>query len=146
MKFRGFDIAAAPAGALLAEAVRRGGIDAPDGVAAIPSTRRRNRERGYDPGALLAAEVGRRLSLRVLPALRRVKETPPQSALGASERRANVAGAFRGRPVARGRTFLLVDDVMTTGATAFAAAEALRDAGARRVDLAILARTPEGDA
>jgi ComF family protein len=146
MKFRGFDIAAAPASERLAEAVRRAGIDAPDAVAAIPSTRRRNRERGYDPGALLAGEVGRRLSLRVLNALARVRETPPQSALGASERQANVAGAFRGRPVARGRSFLLVDDVLTTGATAFAAAEALRDAGALRIDLAILARTPERDA
>lgn len=146
MKFHGFDIAAAPAGARLAEAVRREGIDSPDAVAAIPSTRRRNRERGYDPGVLLAEEVGRRLSLRVLPALVRVRETPPQSALGASERRSNVAGAFRGRPVAHGRSFLLVDDVLTTGATAFAAAEALRASGARRIDLAILARTPEPEA
>ncbi len=146
MKFQGFDIAAAPAGARLADAVRREGIDAPDAVVAVPSTRGRNRERGYDPGALLAEELGRRLSLRILLALTRVRETPPQSALGASERRSNVAGAFRGRPIAAGRSLLLVDDVMTTGATAFTAAGALRDAGARRVDLAILARTPEPDA
>ena len=146
MKFRGYDIAAAPAGVLLADAVRREGIDAPDAVVAVPSTRRRNRERGYDPGALLAEELGRRLSIRLVAALARVRETPPQSALGASERRSNVAGAFRGRPIAAGRSLLLVDDVMTTGATAFAAAGALRDAGARRVDLAILARTPEPDA
>ncbi len=143
VKFQGYDIAAAPAGALLADAVRGEGIDAPDAVVAVPSTRRRNRERGYDPGALLAEELGRRLSIRLIPALARVRETPPQSALGASERRSNVAGAFRGRPIAAGRSLLLVDDVMTTGATAFAAAGALRDAGARRVDLAILARTPE---
>jgi ComF family protein len=146
MKFQGFDIAAAPAGARLADAVRRSGIDASDAVVAVPSTRDRNRERGYDPGALLAQELGRRLSLRILPALTRVRETPPQSALGASERRSNVAGAFRGRPIAAGRSLLLVDDVMTTGATVFTAARALRDAGARCVDLAILARTPEPDA
>ena len=143
IKFQGFDIAAAPAGARLADTVRRSGFDAHDAVVAVPSTRRRNRERGYDPGALLAQELGRRLSLRILPALTRVRETRPQSALGASERRSNVAGAFRGRPMAAGRSLLLVDDVMTTGATAFTAAGALRDAGARRVDLAILARTPE---
>lgn len=146
MKFQGFDIAAAPAGALLADAVLRSGMDSFDAVVAVPSTRGRNRERGYDPGALLAEEVGRRLSLRLVPALARVRETPPQSALTASMRQSNVAGAFRGRPVAAGRSFLLVDDVMTTGATAFAAAGALRRAGARRVDLAILARTPESDA
>ncbi|MFI5182294.1 MAG: ComF family protein [Thermoanaerobaculia bacterium] len=146
IKFHGFDIAAAPAGARLAEAVRREGIDDAEAVAAIPSTRGRNRERGYDPGALLAEEVGRRLSLPVLSALARVRETPPQSALGASERRSNVAGAFRARPAARGRSFLLVDDVLTTGATAFAAAEALRTAGARSIHIAVLARTPEPDA
>ncbi|HQR47417.1 MAG TPA: phosphoribosyltransferase family protein, partial [Thermoanaerobaculia bacterium] len=130
----------------LAAAVRGEGLDGLDAVVPIPSPRRRNRERGYDPAALLGEELARRLDLPLLPALSRVKETPPQSRLTAAERRANVAGAFRARASAAGRSLLVVDDVLTTGATAFAAAEALRAAGARRVALAVLARTPERDA
>jgi ComF family protein len=140
IKFQGFDIAAAPAAARLADIVRHEGIDTPDAVVAVPSTRRRNRQRGYDPGVLLAEELGHRLSLRTLPALTRVRETPPQSALGAFERRANVAGAFRGRPIAAGRSLLLVDDVMTTGATASEAAGVIKAAGASRVWVAVVGR------
>jgi ComF family protein len=147
LKFEGHDIVAAPAAARLADTVRAAGLaEDLDGITPVPSTRRRNRDRGYDPAVLLSEELARRLSLRLLPGLRRVRETPPQSALGASERRANVAGAFRAAPSVAGRSLLLVDDVMTTGATAFAAAAALRSAGARRVALAVLARTPEPDA
>ncbi len=147
LKFEGFDIAAAPAALLLARAIRESGRAAGlDGLTPLPSTGRRNRHRGFDPAALLAEALAWRLGLPLLPALRRVRETPPQSALTAPERHANVAGAFRGRPSAAGRSILLVDDVMTTGATAFAAAAALRAAGARRVVAAVLARTPEPDA
>ncbi len=143
LKFEGHDIVAAPAASRLGGTVRRSGIGPLEAVVPVPSTRRRNRERGYDPAALLAAELARRLSLPLVPALRRVGETPPQSTLSAAERRANVAGAFRGRACAAGRSLLLVDDVLTTGATAFAAAEALAAAGALRVSVAVLARTPE---
>jgi ComF family protein len=143
LKFEGHDIVAAPAASRLAGTVRRAGIGTVDAVVPVPSTRRRNRERGYDPAALIAGELARRLSLPLVPALRRVVETPPQSSLTAAGRRANVAGAFRGRPSAAGRSLLLVDDVLTTGATAFAAAEALADAGALRISVAVVARTPE---
>ncbi len=143
LKFEGHDIVAAPAAARLAETVRRAGIGPVDAVVPVPSTRRRNRERGYDPAALMGGELAGRLSLPLLPTLRRVGETPPQSSLTAAERLANVAGAFRARPSAVGRSFLLVDDVLTTGATAFAAAEALLAAGALRISVAVLARTPE---
>ena len=146
LKFDGHDILAAPAASRLATEVRRRGLDGVDAVVPIPSTGRRNRERGYDPAALLGEALARRLGLRLLPALVRVKEAPPQSLLNAAERRANVAGAFRARASAAGRSLLVVDDVLTTGATAFAAADALRAAGARRVAVAVLARTPEPDA
>jgi predicted amidophosphoribosyltransferase len=72
----------------------------------------------------------------------RVRDTPPQSGLRAAERRKNVKGAFAvPRPErVRGLRVLLVDDVMTTGATADACARALLDAGVRRVSVLSLAR------
>ncbi|MBK9089030.1 MAG: ComF family protein [Holophagales bacterium] len=115
-------------------------------VVPVPSTTRRNRDRGYDPGGLLAEEVARQLGRPLRALLSRVREAPPQSALPAAERRRNVHGAFRSSPSARGAHLLLVDDVMTTGATAFEAARTLRAAGAAHVDLLVLARTPETEA
>jgi ComF family protein len=146
LKFRGHDILAAPAGALMAATARVHGFDLGSGaVVPVPSTARRNRERGYDPGALLAEEVARRLGRPFRALLSRIREVPPQSTLPAGQRRRNVQGAFAASPAARGADLLLVDDVMTTGATAFEAARTLREAGAARVDLLVLARTPEAE-
>src|ERR1035437_2599952 len=108
-----------------------------------PSPRRRKRERGYDPAMLLADETGRLLATPRRALLSRTRETPPQSTLPAAQRRGNVEGAFASSPRARGRVLVLVDDVVTTGATLFAAARALREAGARDVRALVLARTPE---
>lgn len=144
LKFRGHDILAAPAGALMAGAARVRGLDqGPGAVVPVPSTTRRNRDRGYDPGALLAEEVARQLGRPLRTLLTRPREAPPQSGLPAAQRRRNVHGAFTSSPGARGAHLLLVDDVMTTGATAFEAARTLRAAGASCVDLLVLARTPE---
>lgn len=146
LKFRGHDILAAPSGALMAATARAHGFDLGSGaVVPVPSTTRRNRERGYDPGALLAEEVARRLGRPFRALLSRIREVPPQSTLPAGQRRRNVQGAFAASPAARGADLLLVDDVMTTGATAFEAARTLREAGASRVDLLVLARTPEAE-
>ena len=144
LKFRGHDILAAPSGALMAATARARGLDrGPGAIVPVPSTTRRNRDRGYDPGALLAEEVARQLGRPLRTLLSRVREAPPQSTLPATLRRRNVLGAFASSPAARGLHLLLVDDVMTTGATAFEAACTLRAAGAARVDLLVLARTPE---
>ncbi len=146
LKFRGHDILAAPAGALMAATARTRGLDrGPGAIVPIPSTTRRNRARGFDPGALLSEEVARRLGKPLEALLSRVREAPPQSTLPAAERRRNVHGVFTSSPSARGAHLLLVDDVMTTGATAFEAARTLRAAGATRVDLLVLARTPEAE-
>jgi predicted amidophosphoribosyltransferase len=72
-------------------------------------------------------------------ALGRVRPTPTQAGLSNSARRLNVAKAFRARNV-QGKRILLIDDVMTTGATAAACASALKQAGARRVALLTVAR------
>ena len=91
---------------------------------------------------LLAREIARRASVPVRNLVRRVKATSPQAGLTNAKRRANVAKAFRvSRPErVSGLRILLVDDVMTTGATASACARELKRAGAARVALLTVAR------
>lgn len=113
-----------------------------DLVVAVPLGSRRYRQRGYNQSALLAVSVARRLGVKCsASALQRKRETDPQTGLLAEERDRNLAGAFRanGRDVA-GRVLLLIDDVLTTGATARSAAAALCRAGAASVYLATAAR------
>ena len=108
-------------------------------LAFVPGDRERGRERGHHPPERLARELGERWQLAVAGALQRTRSIDRQAALPLSKRRQNVAGAF----IARGgvpRTLCLVDDVYTSGATASAAASALRAAGARRVDVVTFAR------
>lgn len=144
LKFRGHDILASRCGQLMAAAARSAHLHAGlSAVVPVPSTSRRTRDRGYDPGALLAEEVGRRLGAPFRALLSRARETPPQSRVPAARRRENVRGAFSASSRARGERLLVVDDVMTTGATAFEAARTLRAAGAETVSLLVLARTPE---
>lgn len=142
-KLRGNDLLASPLAALLAEAAGRHGIASRlDAVAAVPSTSERNRRRGFDPAPLLADELSRRLGLRRTRRLVRVRPSPPQSSLPAAARRANASGAFAARGVA-GLRLLLVDDILTTGSTVFAATGALLDAGAAGVEALVVARTRE---
>jgi ComF family protein len=107
----------------------------------VPLSRRRRIERGYDQAALLARGLSRAAGLPLLAgALRRLRDAPPQVGLTRSERCANAAGAFAAGPAVRGRAVALVDDVITTGATADACARALREAGATRVCAVALGR------
>jgi ComF family protein len=115
-----------------------------DLVLPVPLSPGRQRERGFNQSELLAAELSRLVGL---PAprpdlLRRVREIRPQVGLTAAERRRNVAGAFGcPEPAAiSGQRVLLIDDVMTTGATLEACAAALRLAGATRVMGLVVAR------
>ena len=118
-----------------------------DLVVPIPVGRARLRERGYDQALLMARPVARALKRPLAPLLlTRTRETPPQARLGRAARARNVAGAFAVAPRyahgpgLRERVVLLVDDVLTTGATADAAAAALKSAGAKRVEVLTLAR------
>jgi ComF family protein len=114
----------------------------------------RRRQRGFDQAELLARGLVRRLrregrlcGLQLAPgSLRRIRATLPQVGLSASARRENVSGVFSVvRPEqVRDRTVVLIDDVMTTGATLSACAAALKQAGASQVLALSLARaTPQ---
>lgn len=112
-----------------------------DALVPVPLDRGRERERGFNQAALLAERLGSALRRPVRPRwLERVRPTPPQSALSAAARRDNVRGAFRAARAAAGRHVLVVDDVLTTGATVAECARALRAAGARTVGVVTVAR------
>ena len=142
LKYRGEKALAAPFGDLLAARLSAvPWIGEVDLMVPVPLCRRRLKERGYNQSSLLAARVSKNLALPLEQRLIRVKETQSQTALNKKQRKANLAGAFScPRPLPSGCHVLLVDDVLTTGATAHQAASALKDAGAGRVSVAVLAR------
>ncbi len=114
-----------------------------DSIVPVPLHWRRRWHRGYNQSAALCRGLAASLRVPYHPSwLRRVRNTPKQTSQSPSARKANVRGAFRARQGAplNGRAVLLVDDVMTTGATASEASRALRAGGARRVVVAVLAR------
>lgn len=113
------------------------------GVIPIPLHWWRQLQRGYNQSNALARPIATRLGLPLRSRwLRRRRCTPHQMGRSLSARQANVHGAFHtvGQGM-RGKTVLLVDDVMTTGSTCSEAARALRQAGAKRVIVAVLARS-----
>jgi ComF family protein len=115
----------------------------PAAVVPVPLHWWRRWRRGYNQSAALARSIAAHLQIPCFPSqLRRLRNTPDQTLQSPAGRRENVRGAFRARrrPQLKGSTVLLVDDVMTTGATAHEAARALRAAGAARVVVAALAR------
>jgi len=117
-------------------------------VAAVPLSRERLRERGYNQSWELARRLARALALQArADALFRVRDTGHQLGLQRGARQRNLQGAFvvtpRHAAWVRGARIALVDDVLTTGATAHAATRTLRAAGAREVQVWTVARTPE---
>lgn len=118
-----------------------------DAVTYVPVSPKRLRERGYDQARLLADAMARHWDTRAEATLRKVRHTKAQSSLkDAAARRQNIDGAYTVLSAERviGRRFLLVDDVVTTGSTMAAAAEALRSAGAASVVCAALAAPDQG--
>jgi competence protein ComFC len=105
----------------------------------VPPDRERVLERGHHPAERLARALGERWELPVVPLLGRTRAVPHQRGLSLADRRRNVAGAFRPAVKSPARV-ALVDDVYTSGATANAAASALRKGGARRVEVVTFAR------
>jgi ComF family protein len=107
----------------------------------VPLGRARERERGFNQAALVAERLARGLGAPFRPCwLARARATAPQTDLDAAARRANVRGAFVASTAAAGADVVLVDDVLTTGATAGECARALRAAGVRSVGVLTVAR------
>ncbi len=114
-----------------------------DAVIALPLARSRLRARGFNQAQEIARALACELQLPLLPdALHRVRDTPSQQSLSLARRRANVRGAFAAPRALALRHVLLVDDVMTTGASLGAAASCLKRAGVARITNAVVARTP----
>ena len=125
-------------------AERVGHLPRPDILVAPPLAPDRLRERGFNQGVELARVLGRSLGVRQdIATLRRSRATAPQAGLGRRARQANLRGAFECRGSFRGLHVAIVDDVMTTGATAHTLARALKAAGAARVSAWAVARAPD---
>lgn len=136
---RALDELSALAARRVASALQReGGV-----LVAVPLSPRRERRRGYNQAQVVASAFAAAAGLRVISGIVRLRDTPPQAEKNELERRRNVASAFawRGASLA-GASMWLVDDVVTTGATALAARQTLVDAGAAQVDVASIASVP----
>lgn len=122
-----------------------------DALVPVPLHWWRRFRRGYNQSELLARELSAHTGIPVVSALLRTRRSQTQTGLSQSQRRLNVRGIFAANPRvdSSARRLLLIDDVLTSGATANACAAALRRAGAARVDILTLARTdrraPQGN-
>lgn len=125
----------------MAAACQKAGV-AVDVVAPVPLHPKRLRSRGFNQSAVLARPLARRIGAAYATAgLRRVRDTPPQASLPRRARQENIKGAFvADKEIVSGRRVLLVDDIMTTGATLREASRTLLKAGAQSVTLCIAAR------
>lgn len=132
---------AQPLGELLAHEASAFLRRAPSVLVALPLHARRFRERQYDQTQLLASALARATGRRApVGLLSRMRETQRQVGLSEAERAQNVAEAFTATPSVKGHSLLLIDDVFTTGATARAAVQALREQGAAHVEVLAVAR------
>ena len=145
-KFRGGRGSAEGYGKILAQCVAENFNGQFDLVTYVPVSEQRRRERGYDQTLLLAREMCRAWDVSPVTLLRKTRHTPAQSALKTpEERRANVLGVYEAintEKIAPAR-ILLVDDILTTGATLCECVRVLKEAGAKRVLCATLAASDE---
>ena len=130
---------AGPLGRALAEAVRLHGPGAV--LVPVPSAASAVRARGHDHARRVAAQAGRQLGVRTAAVLVQSRAVDDQSGLDAGERRANLSGALTARRPVPGLDVVVVDDLVTTGATLAEAARALHAAGARVRGAAVVAAT-----
>jgi ComF family protein len=130
------------AGAILAERAGRGLAALPHRLVALPLSRERQRERGYNQAHEIARILAQRLRIPLLSrGVRRDRAAPPQAALPWNERANNVRGAFGCELDLAGMRIAVIDDVMTTGASLAEFARVLQRAGATRIENWVVART-----
>ena len=148
LKYKGERRIADPLGQAIARRWRRAGAGG-NVLVPVPVHAERARQRGYDQAQLIAAAAARELALPMAPILERARATVAQFDLDRGHRAANVEGAFRlrpgvphhpGRPPLEGRWIVLIDDVVTTGATLAECARPLLEAGALGVSAVTVAR------
>ena len=133
------------AAGLITDTVRESGEPRPDLLVGVPMTHRAVRKRGLNQAVFLARLIGRQLGIPVKSTLiKKLRETDRQSTLNASKRQRNLKGAFHCKGSLEDKHIALVDDILTTGATANEISKVLKAAGANRVDIWVCARTPEG--
>ena len=140
MKFGHFKGLAVFAGELI------GGLSLPhtEAFLPVPLSKERLIKRGFNQSYVIAHTLSRKWGVPVLQAVRRVKNTPPQSELGRAERFKNIKGAFSiEEGISLPRCVTIVDDVMTTGATLNEIARLLKQKGVITVKAILFARTPE---
>jgi ComF family protein len=129
--------------ALLSRAMTRhidGRANSVDAVVPVPLHRSRLRERGYNQSLELARPLAKQLGLPLMLGVERVRATPPQTSLSRADRRKNVRRAFAANGDFAGLRIAVVDDVLTSGATAEAMAQCLLKAGATSVEVWVAAR------
>jgi ComF family protein len=136
-KFYGLRRLSRPLGGLLPNLP----IPEADAIVPVPLTAKGLRQRGFNQSLLIARVVSKKTGIPLnIDTLFKIKETPPQVGLSASERHKNLAGAFEVKGDLKGKRILLVDDVVTTGATAAACSKALLKAGAQEINVLTIAR------
>lgn len=113
-----------------------------DGICHVPLHSKKKRKRGFDQAQLLAKRIADLTGKPGLTAIKRVRDTPSQTKLNAVERKTNMLGAFEAAQAVQGRV-LLIDDVLTTGATVAECADVLMAAGAQSVAVLTFARAGE---
>lgn len=141
-KFSGKRSYAAPYGRMLAMKLQKEDFHKTDILTYVPISPLRRLKRGFDQVELLAKSVGEELGITPAQTLKKIRNTRPQSSLrDPARRRANVLGAYKAvePEELRGRRILLLDDIITTGATASECARVLLTAGAKEVFCATLA-------
>ena len=145
IKYRGWKALARPMAESVVSAIRSSGLNTSDSIVVpVPTTSSRERERGYNQAELLAREVANQLRCSCELLLHRTGSKGTQTTLQPAARGANVAGAFGLREnageVIRGANIIIVDDVLTTGATILECTRTLVDAGARTIAVLTYAR------
>ncbi len=119
------------------------GTQMPDIISPVPLHWSRQLIRGYNQSALLAKHLSSELDIPYLPVLKKIRTTPSQQNLNKSQRFSNLKSCFKCTTNVKGKYIVLVDDVVTTGATAQVLAKTLKLEGAKRIEIWALARTPQ---